>query len=591
MTQVFGFLLFSILSLGCTEGVPALTQNLTELDWWETTLLYQLYPRSFKDSDGDGMGDLNGIIEKLDYIKDLGVDAIWIQPFYKSPMYDMGYDVADYKAVDPVFGTLDDFKKMQKAIKDKGIKLLLDYVPNHTSDECEWFKLSEQRVEPYTDYYIWRDAKRINDTHTTVPNNWIGMFHGTAWRWSEKRKQYFLHQFAPQQPDLNFRNPRVKKEMEDVLRFWLDLGVDGFRVDAVPWLYEAEHFMDEPPGKGWHNRIYTIEQPENVELVREWRAVLDEYSRKDGHKRLLAIEDYSPPPKLVEYIGNETHPGSQIAFFFYLTFVRNEWNATIVDRVVRWAAKSFPRRAYNWVLDNHDNSRTRTRLSDESVDVWNMFMLLLPGLTSVYCGTELGLEDLNLRKDQQKDPLNGGNGRTDRRDSYRGPMIWDDTENAGFTTSKYPWLPVQPSYWRWNVKAQQQDPNSHLNTFKRLATLKKSPIITHGDFETHVISTWVYMYTRSLEDDTIAVLINIGSETEEICVKNVGCALPSPMFVHIRSANSIVNIGDTVFSHEKSKRCIHMRPHSGVVLSTSKGVSVTYSMFIILLAVLSKLIL
>ncbi|CAH0386141.1 unnamed protein product [Bemisia tabaci] len=284
MKTALYFILFLTASLGLSEEV----ENSTQLEWWETTLLYQIYPRSFKDSNADGIGDLKGICEKLDYVKSIGVDAIWIQPFYKSPMFDMGYDVEDYKAVDPTFGTIEDFKELQKAVKDRGMKLILDYVPNHTSDKCEWFKLSERRIEPYTDYYIWKDPKRINDTHTTVPNNWKSIFPGSMWTWSDIRKQYYLHQFSAQQPDLNYRNPKVKKEMEGVLRFWLDLGADGFRVDAVSHLYEAAHFMDEPPSLNWDTfRIYTFEQPECVDLVKEWRAVLDEYSKKDGKPSLI----------------------------------------------------------------------------------------------------------------------------------------------------------------------------------------------------------------------------------------------------------------------------------------------------------------
>nr|XP_018897744.1 PREDICTED: maltase A3-like [Bemisia tabaci] len=588
MTTALHFILFLTASLGLSEEV----ENSTQLEWWETTLLYQIYPRSFKDSNADGVGDLKGIYEKLDYVKSIGVDAIWIQPFYKSPMFDMGYDVEDYKAVDPIFGTIEDFKELQKAVTDRGMKLILDYVPNHTSDKCEWFKLSERRIEPYTDYYIWKDPKRINDTHTTVPNNWKSIFPGSMWTWSDIRKQYYLHQFSAQQPDLNYRNPKVKKEMEDVLRFWLDLGADGFRVDAVSHLYEAAHFMDEPPSINWDTfRIYTFEQPECVDLVKEWRAVLDEYSKKDGKPRLLAQENFNFPHKMLKYIGNETNPGSQIPFFFWLMFARPDWNTTVIDWFIHIQTDTYPRSSYNWVLDNHDNSRTSSRWFDESVDVWNMWILLLPGLASIYYGTELGMGDLKLRKDQERDAFDGGNGRTDRRDSYRGPMLWDGTENAGFTASEKPWLPVHPNYWHSNVKAQQLDPNSHLNTFKKLTALRKNPVITHGDFQTYKINTWVYMFTRSLEDETIAVLLNIGSETEKVCVKNVGCALPGGMSVLIRSENLELNVGEKVFANTRTNRCIRMRPHSGLVLGTSTAAPVSFSICILLFGIFSKFLL
>ncbi|CAH0387244.1 unnamed protein product [Bemisia tabaci] len=565
----------------------------TKLDWWQTSLVYQIYPLSFKDSNGDGYGDLNGIYEKLDYIKDLGVTTIWIQPFSKSPMVDLGYDISDFKSVDPVFGTIADFKELVKAVKNRGMKLIIDFVPNHTSDQSEWFKLSEQRTEPYTDFYIWRDGKKVNDTYTTYPNNWISIFGTSAWFWSKTRQQYYYHKCAPEQPDLNYRNPKVITEIESVLRFWLDLGVDGFRVDAVQILFEAAHGMDEPKSSdvnwidGW---IYTWEQPENIEMVKSWRALLDAYSKKDGQTRLLAVELYSTPTKLLEYTGNATNPGAHIPFYFNLIFADPEMHAFGVNTLIHQQTDIFPRSANNWVMDNHDNKRLRARLFDASVDSWNMLVLLLPGLASVYYGTEIGLDNLKLRSDQRKDRQNGGNGRIDLRDIYRGPMQWDDTDNAGFSTSDKTWLPVHPNYWRDNVKAQQQDPYSHLNIFKRLAALRKTPVIMHGDLKTYVPKTWVFMFTRSLgKSETIAVLMNVGSESEEICPKDAAEELPDEMFVHTCSGNSKIRVGEKVrISSSGGVKCFKMRPQSGLVLSTSSGALSTVSAIIILLAFCAK---
>nr|XP_018917354.1 PREDICTED: probable maltase [Bemisia tabaci] len=391
-------------------------------------------------------------------------------------MVDMGYDVEDHKVVDPLFGDIEDYKKLLAAAKEKGLKLIIDFVPNHSSDLSVWFKLSEQRIEPYTDYYVWRDAKPINATHSTVPNNWRCRFGGSAWEWNEKRQQYYLHQFAVQQPDLNYRSANVRKEMEDVLLFWLDLGVDGFRVDAPQMLFEGADFEDEPPNpdfKGGDNdavsvlHIYTDRQPENYELIQSWRRLLDECSKKDGVTRVMCTEDYVETTELVKYFGNSSSPGSHVPFYLLQAYADHEWNATTLDQYVHAEIDIYPKGSYNWVLDNHDNPRSSARFCEESMDSWNMLTLLMPGVASIYYGSELGMLDMNPRHDQRQDPLNGAGTRSDPRDSSRAPMLWDHTKNAGFTTADKPWLPVHPNYWRGNVKSQEQDPSSHLNIFKR----------------------------------------------------------------------------------------------------------------------------
>ncbi|CAH0392755.1 unnamed protein product [Bemisia tabaci] len=580
-------------------------QTFRELDWWENTLIYQIYPRSFQDSNGDGYGDLNGITERLDYVKEIGVETVWIQPIYKSPMTDLGYDVADYRAIDPLFGNMDDFKKLLKGIHDRGMKLILDFVPNHTSDLSEWFKLSVQRVEPYTDFYVWRDAKKINDTHSTYPNNWRSVFGGSAWKWNEQRKQYYLHQFTEGQVELDFRNPRVRTEIENVLKFWLDLGVDGFRVDALGYVYEEEHFLDEPfvrEARGDEtdyvtlDHIYTISQPENSGLVKSWRAMLDDYSKKDGQTRLLCIEDYGWPILLRSHLGNETIPGAQISFYVRLAWMDFEANAPELDIWIHNMTDVFPAPNYNWVLDNHDNNRVSSRYQPESVDAWNMLALLLPGVASIYYGSELGMQDIKPRKEQRQDPGNQGNGRTGTRDGPRGPMMWDDTRNAGFTTAKKPWLPVNPNYWETNVEAQRRDHGSHLNIYKRLVALRRTHVIRYGDLNTYVPKDWVYMFTRSIDTEKIAVLMNIGSETEEVCAKYSANHLPEIMYVHTSSINSGLGIGDKVktFDSDESK-CIRMRPFSGLVLSSiaqshNFASRSSYSIIILLLVTCFKIL-
>ncbi|KAE9522005.1 hypothetical protein AGLY_017595 [Aphis glycines] len=261
-------------------------KNKTKLDWWQTCLIYEIYPRSFKDSTGTGMGDLRGIIEKIPYLKYLGVCAVWLTPIYPSPGVDSGYDITDYRGIDENIGTMEDFEELKNKLHENGIKIILDIVPNHTSDKHEWFIKSVQKEEPYTDYYVWVDAKYVNGTRQ-VPNNWKAVFGKAMWEWNEIRQQYYLHQFFTQQPDLNFWNPLVRKDIKDMLRFWLDKGVDGFRMDAVPHIYERQDFLDSPIlNDGKLEKIdYTQGLDECFYEVNEWRYLLDEYKKKDGKTR------------------------------------------------------------------------------------------------------------------------------------------------------------------------------------------------------------------------------------------------------------------------------------------------------------------
>ena len=267
------------------------------VDWWQKTVIYQVYPRSFQDSDNDGVGDIKGITSRLDYIKDLGVETVWISPIYKSPMKDFGYDVSDYRAIDPTFGTMADFDELVTEIKSRGMKLMLDYVPNHSSNEHDWFNKSIAREGQYSDYYIWRDGTGPNGTGP--PNNWISVFGGSAWEFVPQRNQSYLHQFLIEQPDLNFRNPKVHEEVLDNMRFWLDKGVDGFRIDAPIFSYENINLPDEP--RSWDNtstpfdysylnHVYTTCQPETLELVSEWRDLMNSYKSKDNKHRALILE-------------------------------------------------------------------------------------------------------------------------------------------------------------------------------------------------------------------------------------------------------------------------------------------------------------
>ncbi|XP_072161116.1 probable maltase isoform X2 [Bemisia tabaci] len=433
--------------------VVVVRENSAEIDWWETSVIYQIFPRSFRDSDGDGIGDLKGIIEKLDYIKDLGVDAIWIQPVYRSPMVDMGYDIISFREIDPIFGTMEDMKNLIREAHKMDLLVVMDFVVNHVSDQSEWFQRSVKREEPYTDYFIWHGGKEINETLKVEPNNWASFFSPSAWKWNENRKEYYFHQFSEHQPDLNLRNVKVRYEIEEVLRFWLDLGVDGFRVDAIAYLFEAAHLLDEPvinshrDGFRWFalDHIYTVHQPENLDILHRWREILDGYAKLDNKTRLLSVEDVFSAKHLIPYFGNETFSMAHIPFYFTLVYQDHTANATKLDYIIHDFFDRVPKNHLpNMMLESHDYYRVSTRFGADAVDAFNMLRLLLPGSTCIYYGGEIGLEDSMIRNDQRTDFLNP---QYDSRDKCRGPMPWDDTNNGGFTTNKKPWVPLSSKYW------------------------------------------------------------------------------------------------------------------------------------------------
>jgi alpha-glucosidase len=337
-------------------------------DWWETASFYQIYPRSFKDSDGDGIGDLNGIIEKLPYLKDIGIDAFWLSPIFKSPMADFGYDISDFYDIQPEYGTMEDFERLVASAEAWGIKVILDFVPNHSSDESELFQKSVQREEGYEDFYMWHPGitNSSDPSKPLPPSNWISGFRFSAWQWNDVRKEFYYHAFAAKQPDLNYRNPKVVEEMKNVLRFWLDKGVAGFRIDAVPNLFEVNkdasgNYPDEPksnnsddpddPAYLTHN--YTTDQPETIDMVYQWRAVMDEYQQQHGgDARVILAETYSPIDIAMQYYGNQTAKGAHMPFNFQLILnIKNDSNAEDYKRVVDlWMSKMPSSGRANWVV-------------------------------------------------------------------------------------------------------------------------------------------------------------------------------------------------------------------------------------------------
>uniref|UniRef100_A0A0K8UQN9 alpha-glucosidase n=1 Tax=Bactrocera latifrons TaxID=174628 RepID=A0A0K8UQN9_BACLA len=424
-------------------------------DWWENGNYYQIYPRSFRDSDGDGIGDLNGVTEKLQYLKDIGFTAAWLSPIFKSPMADFGYDISDFYQIHPEYGTMEDFENMIKKAKEVGIKIILDFVPNHSSDENEWFIKSVDGDPAYADFYIWHNGI-VNETtgERQPPSNWVSVFRYSAWEWNDVRQQYYLHQFVTKQPDLNYRNPAVVNEMKNVMRFWLGKGVAGFRIDAVPYLFEKDldrynNYPDEPviddvstcpdPDDACHlKHIYTQDQPETLDMVYQWRALADEFKKEHGgDTRILLTEAYTSFDNMILYYGNGIRNGSHIPFNFdFLTNLQNDTKApTVVEHIEKWLNAMPEGVIANWVLGNHDNKRLASRYGVQRADLFNILLQTLPGNAVTYNGEELAMTDVYISWEDSVDPQ-ACNSDPDRyydlsRDPARTPYQWDASPNAG----------------------------------------------------------------------------------------------------------------------------------------------------------------
>ncbi|XP_050420831.1 maltase 2-like [Adelges cooleyi] len=565
-----------------SENIYRTYNSTNELDWWQTGIIYQIYVRSFKDTNSDGIGDLNGVTQKVDYLKDLGIGAIWLSPIFESPQYDFGYDISNYRQIDKDYGTLADFDRLLDTYHKAGIKVLLDFVPNHSSHLHEWFLKSVKRIPPFTDYYVWEDPV-ITKEGRKPPNNWLSVFNsGTAWEWNEERNQYYFHQFLVEQPDFNYRSPMLVEEMKNVLRFWLDRGVDGFRFDAVNALFERADLVDEPesgdPESGpkdydFLNHIYTLDQPETYEMVHQWREVIDSYKKSENDTtRMFMVECYSPVDKTMQYYGNDTALGAHFPFnFFFIKDFNRQSDAKQMRNVIASWLTNIPSGKWpNWVIGNHDNSRIASRLDPMLVDGVHMVQMLLPGTTVTYNADELGIEDTYIRWDQTIDNagLNVGPRRYEKfsRDPERSPFPWDDSLNAGFSDGPKPWLPINPKFWRENMK-QQTKYKSHLRTYKQLVSLRKSPAIMYGDLNVFILSKWVLGFSRSyLDHPTYFVVINLGSETERVNLLNARYTLPHILKVKVSSVNSGLVTGNLVRTEN-----IILRPKAALVLTTSRN--------------------
>lgn len=481
--------------------------------WWRDGVIYQIYPRSFYDTTGNGIGDLQGIIAKLGYLADLGVDALWLSPFYPSPDKDFGYDISDHKGVDAKHGSLADFDSLVEASHKMGMRIVLDLVLNHTSDQHPWFRESSaNRANPKHDWYIWSD---------TIPNNWESVFGGKAWTWHEGRGQYYYHMFVKEQPDVNWRNPEVRAAQLDVVRFWLKRGVDGFRLDVFNVYFKDAQLRSNPFAlKGLRafdrqEHLYDFDQPEMDDLLIELRQLLDEYPES-----YAVGETFFPTrEKILRYMGDDKlHAAFQFDFLFskynpaqLLSAIR-DWEE-LADETGLWP---------NYVLGNHDVKRTATRHAkgedDAHAKVMMALLLTLRGTPFLYNGEEIGQRDISLKRRELLDPLGKKYYPFHKgRDGCRAPMQWDASENAGFTSGN-PWLKLHPNYKTRNIAAQQKEENSIFNLTRKLIALRKKYIaLRRGDF-VHLADApkKVLAYLRKDENETILVALNFSSKTQSM---------------------------------------------------------------------------
>ena len=484
--------------------------------WWQAGVIYQVYPRSFQDGNGDGIGDIDGIRSRLDYCAALGVDALWLSPIYPSPMADFGYDISDYTGVAPVFGTLADFDELLAELKRRGIRLILDYVPNHTSDEHPWFKESRSgRESAKRDWYLWRDPAPGGGP----PNNWLSNFGGGAWEWDQVTKQYYYHSFLKEQPDLNWRNPQVVEAMHEVLRFWLRKGVDGFRIDVLWLLIKDDEWRDNPPNPkyrpgmpffGSQLPLYTSDRPEVQDIVTGLRKVLDEFE-----DRVLIGEIYLPLDRLMAYYGRDLG-GVQLPFNFQL--LHSEWEARVIATLIDQYERGLPRGGWpNWVLGNHDNPRIATRAGAAQARVAAMLLLTLRGTPTMYYGDELGMTNGRIPADRVQDPLEKNvPGKGLGRDPCRTPMQWDASLHAGFS-GREPWLPISDDFARVNVQEEQLDPASLLNLYRRLLSIRRThPALAIGGYTAFVAAGSVLAYVRDTPDERLLIALNLGASSCEL---------------------------------------------------------------------------
>jgi alpha-glucosidase len=494
--------------------------------WWKHAVIYEIYPRSFQDSNGDGVGDISGITSRLDYLHDLGIDAIWISPMSPSPLVDFGYDVSDYTAIDPLYGTLADFDRLVAEAKKRNIRVIMDFVPNHTSDQHSWFKESRSsRTNAKRDWYIWRDGKGPGQP----PNNWQSWFGHSAWQLDPATNQYYYHHFYTEQPDLNWRNPEVRKAMYDAMRFWFKRGAAGFRLDAVSRLFEDPNLHDDPilPGKNAYGdpniaHKYTDNLPEVHEVLREMRRVTDEFP---GEPVLISEADEPNIAELTKMYGSKNDE-IQLPMDFQIADV-NKLSAPEFRRLLSEINGNAAGGQPHYFFSNHDQPRQWDRYgdgvhNDQIAKLMAALLLTTRATPLMYYGEEIGMRTTDpVRKEDVQDPIGKlGWPQEKGRDGERTPMQWDTSKNAGFSTAERPWLPVPRSSAECNVKAESQNPNSILSFYKRLIALRRSePALRDGLYlplngdDPYVLA---YLRKKPRNGDAILVVLNMSAESRTI---------------------------------------------------------------------------
>ena len=528
------------------QSAPASTGNADLANWWKNAVILEIYPRSYQDTNGDGIGDLNGITERLDYLKGLGVDAIWLTPIYPSPQVDFGYDISDYEGIDPQYGTMADFDKLMAEANKRHIRIIMDMVMNHSSDKHKWFLQSRSsKTNPYRDWYVWKDGKGETATDKgEPPNNWRSDFGGSAWEWDPKTRQYWYHKFYTEQPDLNWNNPKVHQAFKDIIAFWLKKGVAGFRFDAITTLFEDPQWRDEDvaldkngnPIKGRNGEVElkdtrTNNLPEVHDVMKEMRASADQGFKPTTYPgtRVFIGETYLPNiAELAKQYGTTEHPEFQLPMDTQILEI-NKMDAAAFRTKLNEVETGIGNNVPLLVFDNHDNPRIDARYGDgvHNQDIERVIATVLfanKGTALFYNGDEIGMKTTPPeRKEDVKDPV----GRRywpffKGRDGERTPMQWDDSPNAGFTTGT-PWLPVPPTYKTVNVKTEESQPDSMLAWYKSLIELKKSndAFARGNDLMLDTENTKVLSWLRQAPDGTqVLVSCNFTADPQTVNLTN-----------------------------------------------------------------------
>nr|CAB3266277.1 neutral and basic amino acid transport protein rBAT-like [Phallusia mammillata] len=540
--------------------------------FFQTSPIYQIYPKSFADSNNDGMGDINGIRSKLAYLgDDLNIETVWLNPVYDSPQIDNGYDVSDYRSIWPLFGTMADMEELITDLHDRGMKLIMDFVPNHTSDQHKWFNASSHPNhtdhEQYKDYYIWVDS--TNGTSTGLPNNWQSVFPGNAnspaWEWNENREQFYYHAFYKEQPDLNLRNDQVLQELEDIMAYWMDMGVDGFRCDALAFMLESKSLRDnplkddtQPPSYENMYPDYTENQNGVHEIVASWRNLLKKYSSEPGVYRFMETEVYNEDIDIImRYYGTEWQEEADFPMNFLLIDIGNDpssWSGKNIEATVLKWMQNMPQSKWpNWVVGNHDNSRLVTRLGEKRARCTSFLTLTLSGTPGIYYGEEIGMTDYSM-SDQ-----------TDFRDPERTPMQWDDTATAGFCYNCTPWLAVNPNNNDINVEAAKTEPTSMLSMYQDLLQLRSEVTFLRGWLCVVNSTQRSIVFVREMtgtQSYLVAINFDDGS-SDTVDLTAFDTILPE--------SGEIVAASDMTTSGNRQLRNLQIEAETGLVISFKRG--------------------